>query len=188
MMAVVTVPRFVSVRRLASLCWISVAAVLGAMAVPAEACTLLEPSSAAEAAQWRQQQVDWQAERTVKIADEAEVIFFGTVTAIRPTAMAEQWGGPVRLGWQEVPAFRIWVDAETAVLGELPAKFSVYWGTLGDTCRTWGGFDEGEIALVLARRPYSGGHWFGEVVGGDDLKDLLPALAKRGLELTEAAR
>lgn len=99
--------------------------------------------------------------------------------------MAEQWGGPVRLGWLEVPAFRIWVTAETEVRGELPAKFSVYWGTLGDTCRTWGGFDEGETALVLARRPYSGGHWFGEVVGGDDLKDLLPALAKRGLELPD---
>lgn len=158
------------------------------MTAPAEACFLLKPSSAAEAAQWRQREVDWHADRIAKSAGEAEVIFFGRVTAIRPTDMAEQWGGPVRLGWQEVPAFRIWVSAETAVRGELPAKFSVYWGALGDTCRTWGGFDEGETALVLARRPYSGGHWFGEVVGGDDLNDLLPALAKRGLELPDPAR
>lgn len=102
--------------------------------------------------------------------------------------MSEQLGGPLRLGWPEVPAFRIWVSPESIVKGEVRTDFSVYWGTFGDTCRTWGGFEEGEVALVLARRPYAGGHWFGEVVGGEDLEDLLPALAKRGLELPELPR
>lgn len=172
-------------RPLFTLRLISVAAAFGAMSVPADACTLLPPSSAAEAARWRKEQIDWHAERIAKSAVEAEVIFFGEVRAIRPTDMSEQWGGPVRFRWQEVPAFRVWVNAETAVRGEVPTLFSVYWGTTEDTCRTWGGFEEGETALVLARRPYADGHWFGEVVGGADLKELLPALALRGLRLPD---
>lgn len=169
--------------RFASFRMVICAAAFGSLGLPVEACTLLEPSSAAEAAQWRQEEVDWHANRMAGSWPDAEVVLFGKVIAVRPTEMADQMGGPIRYGWREIPAFRIWFSPEVTLQGEAPEVFSVYWGVRGDTCRTWGGFKEGKTALVVARRPYAGGHWFGEIVGGDDLDDLLPALAVRGINL-----
>jgi len=158
------------------------------MTAPAEACTLLMPSSAEEAARWRKSQVDFHSDRIARSWADAELILFGKVTAVRVTDMADQLGGPVRFGWKENPAVRIWVRPEATVQGKAPEIFSVYWGDARDTCKTWGGAKEGETALVFARRPYASGHWFGEVVSGDDLKDLLPALAERGIDLGQPPR
>jgi hypothetical protein len=167
----------------------SFAALFVALAAPADACTQLVPPSAAEAARWRREEIDWQAERLAKVASRAEVIFYGKVKAIQPTdGLPESLGGPLRLGWREVPAFRVWVDAEKTFKGKAPSVFSVYLGQYGNTCGLWSDFDEDEVVLVVAERRYSGGHWFGEIVGPADLPELLPALAKRGLEIPALKR
>jgi hypothetical protein len=157
------------------------------LSAPAYACTLLEPSSAAEAARWRKQTIDWQADRLAASFAGTGLRFYGEVTAVRRTDMSEGLGGPVRLGWQEVPAWRVWVSPKSAK-DQLPSVFSIHVGEHGDTCGYWSAFHEGDVVLVLAERRYKGDHWFGDIVGPADIRELLPALAKRGMKLDEPPR
>lgn len=175
-------------RSVGQLRWIFILLALGTVAAPANACTTLMPSSPEEAQRWRQDRVDGLADRLIEATSDSEVIFIGRVTAIRDTGMAEVLGGPVRLGWEEVPAVRVWLEPMQPLRGAVPPVFSIYEGRWGDYCDSGSSYSEGQTVLVAAERRYAGGHWFGEIIGEKDLPDLLPALAKRGLKIEMSVR
>lgn len=164
---------------------IFLALALGVVAAPANACTLVLPASAEEAARLRSEWVDRTADHIVRSKTDDELIFIGEVTAIHPAGLAEWYGGPIVLGWKHSPSERVWLTPILGVKGQAPAPFSVYTGQswAGSTCGFRSESGKGEHALVVAGRPYAGGHWFGEIIGEKDFPDLLPALAKRGLKI-----
>lgn len=165
-----------------------IALALGAVASTAHACLSVPASSAEEAAQRRQDKIDYLADRFVGMSIDAELIFIGRVTAIRTTGMAEALGGPIRLGWQEDPSVRVWLEPTQSSRGVVPPVFSIYEGRWGDTCGSASPYWEGGLALVAAERRYEAGHWFGEIIGEKDLPDLFPALVKRGLNIEMPVR
>lgn len=153
----------------------------------AAACTTLQSNNEAEERAAHESRIASLAENFVDTADDAEVIFFGRITAVRRTEGGEVTGGLMRHGWKATPGLRIWLTPTKAVRGEIPQPFSVYRGEYNDYHSSCGWnpseFVAGEIALVAAERKYAGNHWFGEVISNREFDDLLPALEARGLSL-----